>query len=281
MRETAALPSSRSADPPYAWWIVVALVAAAALIASLAGGFGTGELPIGMRLFVFVVTIGLNAAKWGAWLWLLRRILPERFWPMLAGGLAGALLLNLSLPIELELAFAALGLRLDLPFWPIYLSAVVIAVIIYTLISTLAQRPTGGAPTRIADAPGASPAEPPPFLAALGVTDPAALLAVRAEDHYLRIHLTDGRSPLVLHRFGDAVAQLRGLDGQQVHRGAWVKREAVVEAFREGRKWRLRLADGAVIPVSGSYVASVRAAGLIGSAHSRRDAGPLLRQPRA
>jgi len=258
MRETAAAPDSRSANSAQSWLIVGALVTAAALITSLAGGFGTGTLPIGVRLFVFLSTIGVNALKWSLWVWLMGRALPPRPGPLLAGGIAGAVLLNLTLPLELELAFAALGIAADLPFWPVYFSAVAIGAIVYGLVMLIPSAPA----ERAVAAPPAPPPLPP-FLGAAGIHDAAALIAVKAEDHYLRLHLRDGRSLLVLHRFGDAVAQLEGQDGAQVHRGAWVRRDAVAAAFREGRGWRLRLADGTVVPVSDSRVGVARAAGLL------------------
>lgn len=263
MRESLAAQDSRSANPAQPWVIVVALVAAAALITSLAGGFGTGTLPIGVRLFVFVSTIGVNALKWSLWVWLVGRFVPERAGPVLAAGMAGALVLNVTLPFELEFAFAAIGMAVTLPFWSVYLSAVIIAAIVYAVVMLV----PAGAAAREDGAAVAPEPEPvlPPFLAAAGIHDVAELIAVRAEDHYLRLHLRGGRSKLVLHRFGDAVLQLRAEDGVQVHRGAWVRRDAVVEALREGRGWRLRLADGTVIPVSDSRVAAAKAAGLLAS----------------
>lgn len=259
MRETAAMPDPRSASSAHGWLVVVALVAAAALISSLAGGFGTGDLPVGMRLFVFTVTIAVNAAKWSAWVWLMRRFVPERTGPLLAGGLAGAVLLNLTLPFELELAFAALGLAVDLPYGQVYSAAIVIATLVYGVIMLVTARRAETSE----EAPGGSP-EVPLFLAKLGIVDLGALLAVRAEDHYLRLHLADERTPLILYRFGDAVRQLGGIDGVQVHRGCWVARRAVAESLRDGRRWRLRLTDGTIVPVSESRVGAARAAGLIG-----------------
>lgn len=46
------------------------------------------------------------------------------------------------------------------------------------------------------------------------------------EDRYLRIH-TDGGSDLILMRLRDAVGELAGADGLQVHRSFWVARAAV------------------------------------------------------
>jgi len=99
------------------------------------------------------------------------------------------------------------------------------------------------------------------LLARAGLPSPAALLAIVAEDHYCRVHISDGSSALVHHRFGDALDEVAGLDGLRVHRGAWVADAGVTGAAREGRRWLLALADGSRIRVSARYVAALRARG--------------------
>ncbi len=88
----------------------------------------------------------------------------------------------------------------------------------------------------------------------------ARLLAVEAEDHYLRVH-TDAGSELVTARFADAMAELAGVAGFQVHRSWWAAADAI-----EGVQWRrgrgeLRLAGGLTAPVSRTYAARLKAAG--------------------
>jgi DNA-binding LytR/AlgR family response regulator len=95
-----------------------------------------------------------------------------------------------------------------------------------------------------------------------GVSDPAQVMAVEAEDHYLRLHLADGRKPLVLYRLRDALAELSPLDGEQVHRGYWVAGRAVRGLERrDGRKWALRLEGGLLVPVSATFMPTVRKRG--------------------
>lgn len=85
----------------------------------------------------------------------------------------------------------------------------------------------------------------------------ARLLAVEAEDHYLRIH-TEAGDTLTLMRFADALKALEGMDGVRTHRSWWVARSAVEEArWRRGRG-DLVLAGGLLAPVSRAYAASVR-----------------------
>ncbi|HEX5262318.1 MAG TPA: LytTR family DNA-binding domain-containing protein [Phenylobacterium sp.] len=88
----------------------------------------------------------------------------------------------------------------------------------------------------------------------------ARLIAVEAEDHYLRVH-TDAGSELVTLRFSDALGELAGVAGFQVHRSWWAAADAI-----EGVRWRrgrgeLRLAGGLTAPVSRTHAAGLKAAG--------------------
>ncbi len=88
----------------------------------------------------------------------------------------------------------------------------------------------------------------------------AAIYAVSAEDHYLRLHTSKG-SDLILMRMGDAITELDGLEGAQTHRSWWVARDAVETARREGDKVVLTLKGGAEAPVSRPNVRALREAG--------------------
>ena len=66
------------------------------------------------------------------------------------------------------------------------------------------------------------------------------LIALEMEDHYVRAHTMLG-SDLVLLRMRDAIAELEGVEGAQVHRSWWVARDAVERVEREGRNVRLLL----------------------------------------
>lgn len=85
----------------------------------------------------------------------------------------------------------------------------------------------------------------------------ARLVAVEAEDHYLRIR-TEAGSALVLMRLSDALTALKGADGFRVHRSWWVARAAVEAARWRGGRGELILSDGAVAPVSRTYAAALR-----------------------
>jgi hypothetical protein len=86
------------------------------------------------------------------------------------------------------------------------------------------------------------------------------LLCLQMEDHYVRAHTALG-SDLLLLPLKDAVAEVGGIEGMQVHRSWWVARGAVERVIEDGRNLRLGLTGGLEAPVSRSAVASLRAAG--------------------
>ncbi len=83
------------------------------------------------------------------------------------------------------------------------------------------------------------------------------MIAVQAEDHYVRVHIDDGASRLIYFRFADALAGLKGVDGMQVHRSFWVKRSAIAEMLNEGGNVRLILTGGLKVPVSHKHQALI------------------------
>jgi hypothetical protein len=103
----------------------------------------------------------------------------------------------------------------------------------------------------------AAPA-PPKFLERLPLKlRGAEIWAVEAEDHYLRLHTSKGQD-LILMRLSDAVAELEGIEGAQVHRSWWVSRDAIADAKRGDGRATLTLKDGAQVPVSRTYAAILR-----------------------
>jgi hypothetical protein len=88
----------------------------------------------------------------------------------------------------------------------------------------------------------------------------ARLIAIEAEDHYVRVH-TDTGSELLPMRFSEAVQELAQAYGHRLHRSWWVAAEAI-EAVRWNRgSGEARLAGGIVAPVSRSYAGALKEAG--------------------
>lgn len=77
----------------------------------------------------------------------------------------------------------------------------------------------------------------------------AELYAVESDDHYLRIHTSLGQE-LILMRLSDAVRELEGLDGAQIHRSWWVARKGVKDILRADGKVSLKLQNDAIATVS-------------------------------
>jgi hypothetical protein len=245
---------SRAAAPPLRPLVAGTLFAV--LVCVVAGPFGTYDLPLPSRLVFWLVLIGWNSVKWWLWYaWAGPRTVDRR--TALLAAVVGALLLNATLPLEIDLMFRAIGRPLQLSWLGLYLMALLVAGSISALIAALRG------PRVVPVAPAA------PALSLLaqraGLPDLSGVLMAAAEDHYLRLVLADGpqgyRRALVLYRLGDAVPELAAMDGLQVHRSAWVARRFVKGARRDGRRWQLVLADGTEQVVSETHLPAVRAAG--------------------
>ena len=84
--------------------------------------------------------------------------------------------------------------------------------------------------------------------------------ALEMEDHYVRVH-GDGASTLLLMRLRDAMAEMSGVEGTQIHRSWWVARDAVRGVAGDSRSLRLILSNGVEAPVARNSVAALRDAG--------------------
>ena len=88
----------------------------------------------------------------------------------------------------------------------------------------------------------------------------AKLIALEAEDHYVRVH-TDAGSELISMRFSEAVEELALAHGFRLHRSWWVAADAI-----EAVRWRrgggeARLIGGIAAPVSRSHAPALKDAG--------------------
>jgi hypothetical protein len=90
----------------------------------------------------------------------------------------------------------------------------------------------------------------------------AQLLAVEAHDHYVRAH-TDAGVELLALRFADAMLELSGAHGFQVHRSWWVSATAIKAANWRRASGDVQLDGGLLVPVSRSGAPLLRDAGWI------------------
>jgi DNA-binding LytR/AlgR family response regulator len=143
------------------------------------------------------------------------------------------------------------------PFLQRYGDTLLIAMPAVTAYTLLRLRLAASPPTR------AEPATPPrrvAFLDRLPSRLGRELLCLEMEDHYVRAH-TEAGSDLILMRMRDAVAELDGLPGLQVHRSWWVAEAAVAGHKRNGRQLSVSLKNGLEAPVARSAEPAVKAAG--------------------
>lgn len=233
------------------------VAAASGLVLTLTGAFGTGTAPLWLRL-AYWVPIMLIGGGWGH---LCSRLverfvtMDERPWLTVA-----ALSLVISGPLSV-FVWLATGLVFDGRIYPLYiLPQMILPVGLVTVVMSALNvflsraRPVQTHAARAGAAAARFPDRLPPRLRG------AAIRAVQAEDHYLRIH-TDRGSDLILMRLSDALVELEGLEGSQTHRSWWVARDAVRDVSRGDGRATLTLEGGIAAPVSRRYARALREAG--------------------
>lgn len=236
----------------------LAVVVLLGTIFSLLGVYDTDNLPFHMR-FVFWTTTMIVGG--GSGLLLAPRVMEQtgRNWPVPMQIAVLAALVSLPVTATLQIFEVANGGRLRWVYIPLdYLYVFLISFVI-TCMGVLIDWVM-----RIRQASEASPGDAAArFLERLPVKfRTAELHAIASEDHYLRIYTSLGEE-LILMRLADAVRDLSGADGLQVHRSWWVARAGVADSEREGGKLYLILKNKTRVPVSRTYVPAVRAAGLL------------------
>ncbi|WP_309644203.1 LytTR family DNA-binding domain-containing protein [Phenylobacterium sp.] len=228
---------------------------AAGTFLALSGAFGTDEMSLPMR-FIYWIGLMVLGTVWG-------------------GTVANFVFGGEARPANLPLRVLITTLGISGPFtgvvWlanrifmgqqiGLYQSAylfLIVALIslVMTVINLLVER---RAPPETE-----GPAAPPRFLERLPLKlRGAEVWAVESEDHYLRLHTSKGQD-LILLRLADAVAELEGIEGTQVHRSWWVARDAIADAKRGDGRATLTLKDGSEVPVSRTYAKIIRDKGWI------------------
>lgn len=261
----------------------LAIGVAAALVLAYLGALGTGSAPFLYRL-AYWATVIMPGSVLGVAVYEM-----VRGW----GGLAGrrvieiaAIALLVSVPHSFMVIIAsalffglsAITLELVLNFW---LAVLVVSLVLTAINHLAASEPAEAVQTPLAPRPTDSALPVAPAVAAQAGDDgPAALLAppvpiaeklpprlrgarliaMSAEDHYLRIH-TEAGSDLVLMRLSDASALLPDGAGARVHRGWWVAKSAVEGRTRLSGKLTLTLTGGLTVPVSRAMQATLREQG--------------------
>lgn len=145
-------------------------------------------------------------------------------------------------------------------YWPLLWQVFLICIPVMGIRALVWRRPAAVVETRVVVAPPLPEAEAAFRRRLSARRRTARLIAIEADDHYLRVH-TDAGAEMITLRLTEALEELAGAHGFQTHRSWWVAAEAI-----EGVRWRrgvgeLRLACGLVAPVSRTHAPTVKAAG--------------------
>lgn len=228
----------------------------------LVGPLGTIALPLALRLGYWVIaTLGGSLLGWAVTL-LVMRWPPARAnpWVMIVS------IATVMTPPGVVLVWlwglvAVPGVAGFGDFVTLSWSVFLISLVMTAINRLIAPAP----PAAPAAAPTAAAATPQPVRIALLERLPprlrgAQILAVEAEDHYLRVHTVLG-SDLILLRMSDALSELASLDGARTHRSWWVARAAVRDVAKADGRAILTLEGGLKVPVSRAHASALRVAG--------------------
>jgi hypothetical protein len=237
-------------------------LSAAAVVLGIIGPFTTyDELRLPGRLAYWaVVTVSTYFTAFGTVFLLVRLFYPREYPGPVAFAAAGAVA---GVPVALLVAAInaiVFGTEEGFEFLVLLPYCVAIAAIVSTVVMVFsAEWVRRDAPQP--DAAGPSAAPRPRILDRIPVGQRGRLSHMSMQDHYVDIR-TDRGGSLVLMRLADAIAETDGVEGLQIHRSHWVAKNAVERVVRKNGRLFLKLRDGTLLPVSRSYVAAVRAAGL-------------------
>ncbi|XBQ17487.1 MAG: LytTR family transcriptional regulator DNA-binding domain-containing protein [Oceanicaulis sp.] len=247
----------------------LAVMAAAGAFFAAIGPFDTDTAPAAARaLYWMGVMLAGGLVVFGA-----ERIV-RALAPAAPDWAVAALTALAATPVQTGVVVAAGALVFGYtPRWAIYVELLP-AVLVVTLaavgtlaLARLARRRSGEAAwngTPPEEAPGDDMLPP----AAIATRLPARLrgsplIALQAEDHYVRVH-TEAGSDLVLMRFADALEAVEaGAAGHRLHRSWWARADAIEAASYRRGTGQAQLKAGLTAPVSRTYAPALRRAGLL------------------
>lgn len=228
-------------------------------LVAYAGPFGTyDQFGFGFRLVFWAAVVGFSiAAGTAIRVWVQYRDETQGYWrPVLIASFLVAVML--AVPLTLLGHFLTDRQGAHVP--PLHELSVIIFVIAVSVSASrhLLDEPENlPYPVPMADPEDAAP-DMPRLLERISPEMRGSVYRVSVDDHYVRLVTEAGESQLLM-RFSDALKELDGADGMQVHRSHWVAREAVTGHRLEKSRLFLALADGVEVPVSRSFRKPVEA----------------------
>ena len=252
---------------------VISFLVTVALLVYL-GPFGTWALlPFSERLPFWLTTVGAN--------WIVSYIaftvtslkFRERGWSAWAGfvlaaavaALPGTGTVWLAVAVYLDYRPSSVSGMAGL-YGQVFVLHLIIGSLVFRLIERALRRrdvreelPPSDGSAELAPRPAPEAA----LLARLSARSRGELLHLRMQDHYVEVHTAAG-SEMLLLRFRDALREVEGVNGLQVHRSHWVARKAVAGVERRsGGRIALRLVNGSRVPVSRSFAPLLKSRGWI------------------
>lgn len=250
------------------WRRPLSAVAIGALL-GLTGPFGTQTAfspAVKYSFWMVLALVGFAAAATA------ERLLPTAAPGRSAGMRMVAIAAASALPMTFFVAWAFGVVQQGRTFTPLQLLGLYPFVALVQLLIARVIAPDGRAPVEVAESQAGEPQYPSDFLSKLPIEMRRDILALEAEDHYLRVHTLHG-SALILMRLADAAARIDPRLGLRIHRSWWVAKDgvrALETASGRGTAW---LVDGAAVPISRAHLPAARAA--LADQPYRTDAGLL------
>lgn len=246
MRELLAWPLARRAAP----------VLALGVLLGFAAPFGSHpplSAPVRYAFWISMVFAGYFAAFAAG------KLVPEKVVSR-PGVRVGAVAVASALPLTFVAAWVIPIIRPGHLYQPLQLPGLfaAVAAVQLAIVFTLLRQPSAPVPQSSARRKDTAGSFPPALLARLPHRLGDQIVALEAEDHYLRVHTTIG-SDLVLMRLSDAVAAIEPDLGLQVHRSWWVAQDAICEFMSADQRSHLKLRNGLLVPIGRTYSAAVRA----------------------
>jgi hypothetical protein len=264
IRETTAAATREARMTSPIWrrpWIAFAASATVpGIVLALLGPFGSFSAPLWMRFAYWVPTMAIGAFLGAGLVFAFERIAWFRTRPALR-------LAAVSLLITLAMAFVAWGAGVlvfgpgQMQFTLTFLAYVAVITFVMMGVGMLVSERERRVAAAQCEVPAPNTVGPPPLIARLPAKlKRESILALQAEDHYVRVHTPAG-SDLVLMRLADAIAEMGDTPGARTHRSWWVAKGAVKAVRRANGRPALVLANDAEVPISRGYASELREAG--------------------
>ncbi len=261
-----------SAYSQYHWskkiTVEIVIVVLTGLVLAFLGPFGTYAMPSGLRIAYWVIFGVIGYALYRPMAVITHRLRDIISFPIWAVELLGCMMA--AVPFSFLVAFMIAGMQWDWTmimrhYGLLYVQCTALGFGIYLLMRIIFDRFENDetimqdireehiGPSRSA------------LHERLPVGFPDRIDALQSEDHYVHVYAHDecgDHKEMILIRLSDAI-NLLDADGFQTHRSWWIARHAATHYKRDGRKHYFVMDNGQEIPISKTYIASIKQAGVI------------------